>query len=126
MSKKARLDALNKELDNKLEGFRKYAAKLLLWMFIKGFKIKRYFSEESNILKKIGYVLVAIPLFKNGYVLDVAVNQMVAQEFFGKNYEFGTLTATLWRVKKEGEKAKGYVFAMQICEVLNDYDEGHC
>ena len=126
MSKKARLDALNKKLDVELEGVRKYMAKILLWMFIKGFKIKRFFGEEDNILKKIGYIIIAIPLFSYGYILDVCVNQAVGPQFFGRNYGFGTLTATLWRVKKEGKAAKGYAFAMQICEVLNDYDESHC
>lgn len=126
MSKQIRLNDLRKCIDDTIDNtFRRIATKVLLWMFIKGFKIKAYY-EDATGLAKAWYIFIALPLFIYGYILDVLVNQTVGKDQFGDAWEFGTLTATMWRVKKLGPKAKGYVFAVKICLVLSDYHKGHC
>lgn len=140
MSKSERLEALKIKIDEVIESpVRRFFTKLLLAMFIAGFKIKRYYQESTG-LWKLWYIIIALPLFLYGYVLDVLINATVGKNQFGKFSKFGTLTATLWRVKK-AEKLNDieyyhseygviaiekYNFAVQVCEVLNDQDEGHC
>lgn len=143
MSKKERLEALKEALDISLPStLQNYDAKAMLWTFITGFKILRY-RKDSKGWTRVWYTLIAVPLFIDGYVRDVRVNSTTGKKLFGKYAEFGTLTATLKRIKK-AEPAKGalgsdgydskygfisakkYDLSRQICEVLDDYDPGHC
>ena len=126
MSKSARLTALKSKIDEVIKSpIRRFFTKVLLWMFIKGFKIKAYYKDATG-LARAWYIFIALPLFLYGYVLDVCINQTVGKKQFGDAWEFGTLTATMWRVKKLGSEAQGYDFSVQICLVLSDYDPGHC
>lgn len=126
MSKSDRLRTLTQKIDEVIDStIRRIATKIMLWMFIKGFKIKRYYKDSTGFTRA-WYIFIAIPLFLYGYTLDVAINQTVGKDQFGEAYEFGTLTATLWRVRKLGPDAKGFMFMVQICQVLSDYDSGHC
>ena len=52
-------------------------------MFIKGFKIKAYYKDSTG-LARAWYILVALPLFLYGYILDVLINQTVGKDFFGE------------------------------------------
>lgn len=132
MSKSVRLEALRDKIDEVIPSYLQPDVKVMLWQFIKGFKIKRY-REESTGLKRFWYTLIAVPLFVDGFIRDVRVNSTAGKYLF-KEYSRGdrkyaglsTLTGTLWRVKAAGKKAPNYDMAVQICEVLNDYDENHC
>lgn len=131
MTKAQRLEALKETLDAELGGFMRLDAGLLLWQFINGFKIKRY-REDAKGLARVWYTIIAIPLFFDGFIRDVRVNSTAGKYMFGdlaigdkKYLGLSTLTGTLWRVVAAGPTAQNYKLAVQIGEVLNDYDPGH-
>lgn len=139
--KSDRLQALNKRIDTILDPPYSHQAKLLLWQFVKVFKIKKHYEQETNWIKKAWYLLVGIPLAVDGFIRDVQLNSVLGPRLFPKSYvKFGPLTSTLNRVlksepntastrihRKYGVIKNGqYLMAVQICEVLNDYDPNHC
>lgn len=153
MSKRARLAYIGKQLASKKEMKENLQdrikkelpiayqidALILLDQFEKIFEIKRYAEEEDGI-KKYYYYTIGYTAALNGYVRDIRVNSTAGKYMFGDYAELGTLTATLWRIKSAIPDGKGnyvhedygvisaekYDLAMEICAVLNNYDEGHC
>ena len=124
MSKSDRLEALKETLDEVLpDTLMNYDARVMLFTFIKGFKILRY-RKDSKGWAKVWYTIIAIPMFFDGYIRDVRVNSTTGKKLFPEQYQFGTLTATIQRVVTSTGN-KNYDLAMQIAEVLNDYDPGH-
>lgn len=124
MSKTKRQEALEVTIDNELVGLFGTISKVLLWMFVKLFRLVKYYKQEDGI-KKFWYALVAIILAVPGFLLDVLVNEAVGRMKFREQYEFGTLSNTIQRVINAGPMAENYDFAKQIAVVLNDNDEGH-
>lgn len=124
MSKEARLKKLKLTMENELVGTFETLARVLLWMFIKLFKVVEYYKQTSG-LEKVWYIFVAIVLFIPGIVLDVGVNEAIGRLKWRDQYEFGTLSQTIQRVMNAGPQAENYDFAKQIAVVLNDYDPGH-
>ncbi len=132
MSKSERLEELKEALDEALPStLMNYDARAMLFTFIKGFKILRY-RKDSKGWARAWYTIIAIPMFIDGYIRDVRVNSTTGKKLFGdysikdKYFGLSTLTGTLIRVQKAGPSAENYDLAVQICEVLNQYDPGHC
>jgi len=143
-TKAERLRALKKTLDDLLPEPLESDARILLWQFIQVFKAKKRYDKTNKWYKKAWYAAVFGPMAVVGYVRDVRVNSTAGKLLFGEFAKFGTLTATLKRVIKHGlgepatyynglpityidqDRADRYNLAIQICEVLNDWDEGHC
>lgn len=132
MGKSERLEALNEILNEALPNtLMNLDARAMLFTFIKGYKILRY-RKDSKGLERIWYTIIAIPMFFDGIIRDVRVNSTTGKKLFGdlsikdKYFGLSTLTGTLIRVQKAGPSAQNYDLAVQICEVLNDYDPGHC
>lgn len=131
MTPKQRLKALKDTLNKVLPGFLKLDAGILLWQFIEGFTLLKK-RKEAKGFKKVWYTIIAVPLFIDGFIRDVRVNATSGEYMFGK-YSKGawfyagqsTLTGTLIRVVQAGPKATNFKLAVQIAEVLNDYDPGH-
>ena len=131
MSKSDRLEALKETLDKVLPNtLMNYDARVMLFTFIKGFKILRY-RKDSKGWAKAWYTFIAVPMFIDGYIRDVRVNSTTGKLLFGdfsikdKYFGLSTLTGTLQRVIDSGSKAENYDLACQIGIVLNDYDPGH-
>ena len=125
MGKKERIEALKDRLDKVLPNVAENMdAKVMLWTYVKGFKILSY-RKESTGLAKAWYTFIAMPMFIDGYIRDVRVNSTSGKKLFPDYYKFGTFTATIQRVIDAGIGAPSYVFAVQIADVLNDYDPGH-
>jgi len=145
MTKAQKLAALEKTLAQELKGAEYFDARVLLKQFIAGFKIKAFHAKAKG-LEKLWYKIIAIPLFFDGFIRDVRVNSTSGKKLFGaysvkdKYFGLSTLTGTLIRVKQaEPINTKEFthpaygliskekvMLAHQICEVLNDYDKGHC
>jgi len=131
MGKSERLAALGNTLNEILSGVYEADARLLLIQFVKGFKIISY-RKQATGLRRAWYTFIAVPLLLDGYIRDVRVNSTTGKKLFGdlsvkdKYFGLSTLTGTLIRVKKAGPTAQNYELAVQICQVLSDYDSGHC
>lgn len=143
MTKKEMKDALIKNMKEVLPVLMLGDALILLDQFEKLFEMKKYAEKEKG-WKKYYYYTIGYSIGLGAYIRDVRVNSMAGKYLFGNFAKFGTLTATLWRIKKAEIKNDGlgniyayhpkygnididrYKLAMQICEVLNNYDEGHC
>lgn len=126
MSKAEQLQALIQKIDEVIPSpIRRIATKIMLWLFIKGFRIKKYFKEAENKFVKFWYIILAIPLFLHGYILDVLINETVGKDQFGIHYERGTLSETIQRVVDAGPDAENYAFAVQVGTILNDHDANH-
>jgi len=138
-TKAERLRALKKTLDDLLPEPLESDARILLWQFIQVFKAKKRYDNTDKWYKKAWYGAVFGPMAVVGYVRDVRVNSTAGKLLFGDFAKFGTLTATLKRVKKAhweerhtygvivtGDLHAQYNLAVQICEVLGDYDPDHC
>lgn len=128
MSKEQRLKDLQDMLHKELGwAFLYREAELLLDQFIYGFTLKKNHDTEGRFLHRVWYKLVALPVFLDGYIRDVRLNHLIGRKLFGEHYRFGTLTATLKRTKERADpRSREFALAVQVCEVLNDYDEGHC
>lgn len=138
MTKDDRLNALKKTLDDLLPEPLEHDARILLWKYITVYTIKKKHDNTGGKWKKAWYKLIGYPLAALGYIRDVRVNSTAGKFLFGEFAKFGTLTATLKRVKKSAmcQGSEDYItpsvgwdkchLAVQICEVLNLYDPGHC
>lgn len=151
-SKGERLISLKIKLNEVLPAHMLVEALILLDQFEKGFEIIRYHNQSEGI-EKLWYKIIGFLLFIDGILRDVRLNSGlgdcklcrkyffgVGQYLFGDFSKFGTLTATLIRVKESKlthdgryfHMAYGYIsveryeLACQICEVLSDYEKGHC
>ena len=100
MTKDQRLTALKARLDELLPGPEKLEAKILLWQFIQVFKARKRYDATGSIAKKAWYIALFGPMLVSGYIRDVRVNSTVGKMLFGDFAKFGTLTATLKRVKE--------------------------
>ena len=140
MGKAKRLKELQDMLADELSGLYAADARVLLLQFVNGFKVLKY-RKQSVGWARVWYTFIAGVTFIDGYMRDVRVNSTTGKFLFGEYAKFGTLTATLIRVKqaKLGASTGAYVhpkygtlsmqrynIAVQICRVLSDYDEGHC
>lgn len=125
MTKKAMKKALQRKIRNMLPLVEALDALALLDQFEKVYEIKKY-AEKAKGIKKYWYYTVGYMVAIDGYIRDVRVNSTAGKALFGKYATFGTLTATLWRIKEAGPTAPNYEIAMQICAVLNNYDKKHC
>ena len=126
MSKEQRLE----DLEQTLRGLLPYPiyldSLLLLKQFIKVFEIKEKLETEKNWFKRISLYTQGYAILADGYIRDLRVNSTAGRILFPTHHKFGTLTATMKRVKKAGSPADELILAIQVCVVLNDYDPNHC
>jgi|GEM_PF-2639998 len=141
----------DKGVINKLE---RVDACILLDQFVYLFEFKKKRKNTGGRWKKGYYSVLGWMIFASGIKRDLRVNDTLGYKFFGefaKRGKFKTLTSTLKRVKgaktlitnvdhtgnfedvlqycdpKYGcVSVEYYNLAVQICLVLNDWDEGHC
>lgn len=132
MGKAEKLAALQDAMDEALPNtLMNYDARVMLFTFIKGYKILRYRKDSKGWIRA-WYTLIAVPMFIDGFIRDVRVNSTTGKKLFGdlsikdKYFGLSTLTGTLIRVKAGGPSAQNYDLAVQICKTLNLYDPGHC
>jgi len=119
--------ALRKKLRELLHFPNEQRALLLLEGFIEAYKLRDKIKRTNNRFKKLWYKIRFANIIVPGYILDVRVNYTVGRKLFGDYVTWPTLTATLKRVKKKApHNSKAYQLAVQVCQVLDLYDPGHC
>ena len=127
---KTRLARLYKVLDKKLLFYEKPEIWLLLKQFIAFFELKKRHDNTGGKWKRAWYKLIGAPLLLDGYIRDLRVNRLIGTRLFDEapKKKFETFTDRLQRIKANPDEysAEHVALAVQICEVLNDYDEGHC
>lgn len=109
---------------NNLPLIPKFFLSILIKLFILGFTYKNWLEKQS--FKLLGKPLLYV-IFIFGYVWDVITNYILSGYFKDKPKTWDeTVTWRMMRYKKLPPEDYKHRFAIELCELANQYDENHC